>query len=381
MHFLGPNCIGVVNSYENLNTTYFPYEAQPGYVGMASQSGSYVTQMFGCLAGLGLGFSQALSVGNEAMIDITDCLQYLGNCPRTRVIVLYIEAIRRGRQFFRVAMNVGKSKPIIAVYVGGSSAGRQAALSHTGAMAGPDRLYDGMFKQAGIIRAQSILHAFQWCVVLGAQPLPRGQRVGILTHSGGPGASAADAAERHGLEPATFSPDTRQRLLDIVPHTASVENPVDLTFNRDPNEYSKVLPGILLDDPGVDSLFMYLLMPAARVKQAALALGQDPAAAEDAAQEFLKQQASAIADLASRYDKPVVGASFSPITDLSVQILREAGVSVLPSPEAAMEALAALSRYARFRRRLASREYEDHAECLGQSGPRAGRGAGAGPDV
>ena len=136
--FTGPNCIGVVNTGEKLNTTFFRYTAKPGFIGMASQSGSFVTQMFEHLLKFGIGFSQAFSVGNEAMTDITDCIEYLGSCPDTKVIGLYIEAIRRGREFFRVAREVSKVKPIVAYYIGGSEAGRKAALSHTGALAGPD---------------------------------------------------------------------------------------------------------------------------------------------------------------------------------------------------------------------------------------------------
>ena len=103
IHFIGPNCIGVVNPYAKLNTTFFPYEASPGFIGMASQSGSFITQVFVHLEKFGLGFSQGFSVGNEAMTDITDCLEYLGQCPHTKVIALYIEGVRRGRDFFRVA--------------------------------------------------------------------------------------------------------------------------------------------------------------------------------------------------------------------------------------------------------------------------------------
>ncbi len=119
IHFIGPNCIGVVNPYAKLNTTFFPYEATPGFIGMASQSGSFITQVFVHLEKFGLGFSQGFSVGNEAMTDITDCLEYLGQCPHTKVIALYIEGVRRGRDFFRVAREVSKRKPIVAYYIGG----------------------------------------------------------------------------------------------------------------------------------------------------------------------------------------------------------------------------------------------------------------------
>jgi acetyl-CoA synthetase (ADP-forming) len=160
MRFLGPNCIGVANTRHKLNTTFMAFQGAPGFIGMASQSGSFVTQMFGYLSDYALGFSTAFSVGNEANIDIVDCMEYLGACPDTRVIALYIEGIRRGRAFVETARSIVPKKPIVALYVGGSEAGSRAGLSHTGALAGPDRLYEGIFRQSGVIRARSVTEMF-----------------------------------------------------------------------------------------------------------------------------------------------------------------------------------------------------------------------------
>ncbi|MEJ2025659.1 MAG: CoA-binding protein, partial [Deltaproteobacteria bacterium] len=257
MRFLGPNCIGVVNSHSRLNTTFFPYDTAPGFIGMASQSGSFVTQMFGYLRRFGIGFSSAISVGNEANIDIVDCLQYLAACPHTKVIALYIEAIRRGREFLQVARSVTPHKPIVAFYVGGSEAGKRAGFSHTGAMAGPDRLYDGVFRQSGIIRARSIEELFDFCWTLGSCPLPKGNRVVIQTHSGGPGAAAADACSRAGLRLPSLSPATREKLAPLVPLTGSTNNPVDLTFTKNPRDYFHPIPKTLLEGEETDGLLVY----------------------------------------------------------------------------------------------------------------------------
>ncbi|MBI5249264.1 MAG: CoA-binding protein [Desulfomonile tiedjei] len=350
--FIGPNCIGVVNPHLKLNTTFFPYDASPGFIGIASQSGSFVTQMFVHLEKFGIGFSQGFSVGNEALVDIADCLEYLGKCPDTKVIALYIEAIRRGRDFFRVAKEVSKIKPIVAFYVGGSESGKRAAHSHTGAMAGPDLLYDGIFKQAGIIRAASIEELFDLCMVLGSQPLPEGDRIAILTHSGGPGAAAADTAERSGLKLAHFSAETVNSLMDLVPHTASVSNPVDLTFNRNPSDYTKAMPQILLKDEQVDSLFMYLLIPLRRVMQAIAATGADPENAALLADVYLDGQTASVAELSANSGKPVVGASFCTRGEPFIRKLQDSGVPVLTSPERAIKALAALTNYARAKRAM-----------------------------
>jgi acetyl-CoA synthetase (ADP-forming) len=200
---------------------------------MASQSGSFITQMFDYLGTrFGQGFSTGFSLGNEADIDMADCIRYLGACPHTRAIALYIESIRRGRAFIEAAREVSAIKPIVAYYVGGSETGKKACLSHTGSLAGPDRLYDGVFKQSGIIRARSVEEMFDFCYALGSCPLPKGNRAVIQTHSGGPGAAAADACGRSGIELPALSPATLEKLGSYVPHTGSVNNPVDLTFTK-----------------------------------------------------------------------------------------------------------------------------------------------------
>jgi len=353
IRFMGPNCIGVVNTHHKLNTTFYPYEARPGFIGMASQSGSFVTQMFVQLEKLGLGFSQAFSVGNEAVTDITDCLEYLGHCPDTKVVALYIEAIRRGRDFVTVAKEVSRKKPIVAYYVGGSKAGSRAGLSHTGALAGPDPLYDGIFRQCGITRAYSVEELFDFCYVMGSQPLPKGNRLAILTHSGGPGAAASDSADRSGLELADFSPSTVEAMKGVVPHTASVRNPVDVTFSRNHSDYMCRLPELLLADESVDLLFLYCLMPHKRVIGSVLAsLGKTEEEMEAIAEQYIQSQCEAVAGLSSRLGKPVAGATFCTRSEVFVRELQDRGFPCLPSPERAVRALAALARYAEARHAL-----------------------------
>ncbi|MGC8905918.1 MAG: acetate--CoA ligase family protein [Desulfomonilaceae bacterium] len=351
IRFLGPNCIGAVNPRHKLNTTFYPYEASPGFIGMASQSGSFVTQMFVHLAKFGLGFSQGLSVGNEAVTDVTDCLEYLGECPWTKVIGLYLEGIRRGTDFLRVAAEASQKKPIVAYYVGGSAAGRQAGVSHTGAMAGRDEVYNGVFAQTGIIRASSMEELFDFCWVLGSQPLPKGNRIAVLTNSGGPGAAAADAAERSGLVLARFTDATRNALKALLPHTASVANPVDMTFARNHSDYFDAIPRILLEDEGVDGLFIYFLMPHKRIITSVMkAMAGESGDAQAIADEYVKSLASAVSSLAAAYGKPVVGGSFYTRNEFFIRELQDRGLPVLPSPERAVRALGALARYAAYRR-------------------------------
>jgi acyl-CoA synthetase (NDP forming) len=356
MRFLGPNCIGAVNPWHKLNTTFFPYTVSPGFIGMASQSGSFVTQMFDYLGGFGLGFSTAVSVGNEADTDIVDCLEYLAACPHTRVIALYIETVRRGRTFLETARAITPHKPIVALYVGGSEAGKRAGFSHTGAMAGPDRLYGGMFQQSGIIRATSIDELFDFSWVLGACPAPKGNHVIIQTHSGGPGVAAADACGRVGLELPPLSSATQEKLAPFVPPTASMNNPVDLTFTKNPLDYFHAIPRVLLEGRETDGLMVYFLMPTRTVRSALESVGFSEDQVLEQGEKIIEDQSAAIAGLPGKYRKPVIGYSVRTRDDLFIAKLQDKGIPVLGSPERGARAMGALVRYARWCRDVHHRE-------------------------
>jgi acetyl-CoA synthetase (ADP-forming) len=345
IRFLGPNCLGVTNPHHKLNTTFLPYTADPGFIGFASQSGSFLTQMFDYLATFGLGFSTALSVGNEANIDLVDCLDYLALCPHTKVIGLYIEGLRRGRAFIEVARRIVPHKPIVAYYVGGSEAGKRAGLSHTGALAGPDRLYDGVFNQSGIIRATSMTELFDYCWVLGSCPPPRGNRMVIQTHSGGPGATAADACGRAGLELTRFSEETIKNVSPFVPHTGSLNNPVDITFSKNPLDFFDGIPKTLLADPKADALLIYLMLPDHHVKRGFLQMGIPEDQIEDNLNQMVKTISQTIIGLPKIHQKPVIGFSYRAQVDRLIRYLQKKGFPVLPSPERAARAMAALVRY------------------------------------
>ncbi len=353
IRFLGPNCIGVANPHGKLNTTFFEFDGLPGYIGLASQSGSFVTQMFSHLAGYGLGFSTAISVGNEADTDIIDAMIYLGACPHTKVLALYVEAISRGEAFLEAARAIIPHKPIVAFYAGGSEAGRRASFSHTGAMAGSDRIYDGIFRQCGVIRATSITELFDFCWVLVTQPAPRGPRVVIQTQSGGPGGAAADACDRNGLELPTLSGATIERLTPIVPHTGSITNPVDMTYHKDPEHYFHVLPKVLIEEERADMLLIYLLLPIQIVHQTLSRMGLSEEQISDEADKLIDAQCEAVAHLAKTGGKPLVGYTFRNLNERLIRGLRERDIPVFPEPQRAARALKALLDYARTRENLA----------------------------
>ena len=357
IRFTGPNCIGMVNTHYRLNATFLPHEGRPGSIGIASHSGSFVTQMFSYLnSQFGQGFSTGFSLGNEADIDMVDCLEYLGACPNTKVIALYVESIRRGRAFIDAARAVAGIKPIVAFYAGGSETGRRACLSHTGAMAGPDRLYDGVFRQSGIIRARSIQEMFDFCHVLGAAPLPENNRVIIQTHSGGPGAAAADACGRTGIELPALSAATLEKLAPFVPHTGSVGNPVDLTFTKNPLDFFHAIPNALLEENNAGGLLVYFLATELMVRRALIALGvpEDEVAAQ--ADKIIDDQCAAVAGLIAAHGKPVVGFSFLTRINPFITGLQGKGVPVIAGPERAARAYGAMVTYTRLREKIRQSE-------------------------
>ena len=344
--FLGPNCLGVANPHHKFNMTFLPFEGQPGFIGLASQSGSLITQMFSYLDRFGIGFSSGISVGNEANVDIVDCMEYLAACPHTKVIGLYIESIRRGRAFIDLARSIVPSKPIVAYYAGGSEAGKRASFSHTGSMAGPDSLYDGVFRQCGIIRANTITELFDFCWVLGSCFRPQDKRVVVQTHSGGPGAAAADACSRNGLKLPRFSENTLANLAALVPHTGSVNNPVDLTFSKNPMDYFAAIPDVLLADSAAQGLLVYYLTPKQLIRRTMESMEIPPDQIPELTEKLFKDQAGSLASLVKKHRKPVIGFTFQSFENTFIQKLIQNGLPVFPSPQRAARAMSALVCYA-----------------------------------
>lgn len=352
IRFLGPNCIGVVNPHHRFNVTFFTYDSDPGFIGIASQSGSFVTQMFDYLSRFGLGFSTGFSVGNEANIDIVDCMEYLAACPHTKVIALYIEAIRRGREFIEAARSIVPHKPIVAFYVGGSEAGKRAGLSHTGAMAGPDDLYEGVFRQSGVIRAHSVEELFDFCWVLGSCHQAGGNRVIIQTHSGGPGAAAADACGRLGLELPILSDEIQERLGLYVPHTGTISNPVDITFSKNNLDFFSNIPGVLLEEKKADVLLIYFFMPWKMMKQSFRNLGIAEDEMDEQSRNFVGSLGGMFGQLRANHHKPIIGYTYDTSANPVIKEIQSQGIPIIPGPTRAARAVEALVRYSRYREEI-----------------------------
>lgn len=352
IRILGPNCLGIANLYHKINTTPMPVDCDPGFIGLVSQSGSFVAQMYSYLDQYNLGFSTAFSVGNQLNVDIIDCMRYLGECPNTKVIALYIESLDRGEEFIKAAREITPHKPIVALYVGGSESGRRAAFSHTGSLSGPDDLYEGAFKQGGVIRAHTITELFDFCGILGSQPKPNGRNIAILTHSGGPGAIAADACGRLGLNLLQFTSETCENLREFIPHTGSVNNPVDLTFTRNPRDLLISIPEVLLEDTEVDILLIYLFMPEVMGIRGLIASGLSKEEAGSMYNQMMDEVGVLFKKLRKKTHKPIIGFTFRDLGEKLQQIFMDGGMPVFPSPERSVKSIRALVQYYEYQEKL-----------------------------
>ncbi len=354
--FNGPNCIGVCNPTHGYNNTWFPYEGKPGPIGLASQSGTYSCHSLNYIKNLGSGFSKVISVGNEMTLDLVDCLEYFENDSETKSIALYIEGIRRGRDFIRVARRVARKKPIVALYVGGTEAGARAGASHTAVMSGPDEVYDGAFRQAGVLRASSFLEMLDWCWVLAEQPVPKGNNVAIVTNSGGPGSSFADAAGRLGMNVPVLSDGIQAALRKIIPFTASSKNPVDITFAVDmTNLIMDKIPRLLLSAPEIDGLLLYGIFTSQVFAKYAAEMGTDLPFSSEKMREFDEMMSEKFSNIPKEFGKPIVCSTFfTRDDDELIRRLQDKGIPMLPSSERAAIALNALYRYGQIREKLAN---------------------------
>lgn len=354
IRFVGPNCMGILNSAISLNLTVMRFDGRPGLLGIASQSGTYITQTLAYLRNRGIRLSKAISTGNEANIDLIEAMSYLGEDEQSRAVALYVESIRDGQRFIEEARKITPYKPVFAQYVGGSTAGARAGLSHTGAMAGPDFLYDGIFKQAGIIRVHSIedLYAHGWTAA--TQPPLQGNRIAVITHSGGPGTAMANAAEQGGLTVPTLSAEVQNQIRPYIPPHASSANPVDLTFNMDTDQMTIHIPEILLKSGEIDGLIIHGPMRSGWMKEVYphLSMLFNNLPLEDFLANFPNNLAAAMA-LPAKYKLPLLICSFLDRSDNFVETYEDNNIPVFDAPEKTARAMLSLLRHKEIRGRKA----------------------------
>ena len=277
---VGPNCLGIASSAPRLNATFAGRAFPPGRAAFSSQSGALGIALLEQAEGRGLGLSSFVSIGNKADVSSNDLLEYWEDDPETDLVLLYLESFGNPRKFARVAKRLARKKPILAMRSGTSSRGARAASSHTAAMAGSDAAVEALFRQAGVLRASTLEELIDTAALLSSQPLPRGNRVAVLTNAGGLGILAADACDGAGLVLPDLAEETRTQLDAILPGEASTANPVDMLGTAGGDTYERAIP-ILLADPGVDAvLVLFVLTIVADTEDVAAAIARASVGAE-----------------------------------------------------------------------------------------------------
>jgi acetate---CoA ligase (ADP-forming) len=237
VRMLGPNVLGIINTYHNMYASFDPYKLKQGNVSVISQSGAICGAIIRWADHKQVGLAKVISIGNKADISEIDLLEALADDEETKVIVGYLESIADGQEFIRAAEKVTQKKPVIIFKAGTSSAGMKAASSHTGSLAGADVAYGAAFRRSGVIRADNFEQLYDYATAFSMQPAPRGKSVAIVTNAGGLGVICADSVENSGLKVAQLDHQTATALKKKLPNAASVGNPIDVLGDADPERY------------------------------------------------------------------------------------------------------------------------------------------------
>jgi acetyltransferase len=255
LRIIGPNCFGIICPRSKLNATFADMLPNAGNIAFISQSGALGSAILDWAIDQNIGFSNFVSVGSMIDVDFGDLIDFFGNDPQTRSILMYIEGITDARKFMSAARHFARTKPIIVVKAGQFGASAKAAASHTGSLTGEDIVYDAAFKRAGIVRVEEIADLFNAAEVLGMQPLPQGPRLAIITNAGGPGVMATDALLNRGGQLASLDPKTMKTLNNLLPPYWSHSNPIDILGDATAERYRSVMD-LCLADPNVDGILL-----------------------------------------------------------------------------------------------------------------------------
>jgi acetyltransferase len=312
----------------SMNATFGTPMSKEGNIAFISQSGALCVAVLDYAKESNIGFSKFISMGNKAGLTENELLLYLKNDPKTDVILMYLEDLVNGREFMKIARDITSSptnpKPIIALKAGRTLLGAKAASSHTGSLAGSDRVYDAIFSQCGVLRGETLEELFDYVKAFSSQPLPKGENVAIITNSGGPGILATDSCIRHGLNIAPLSPNTVKTLKTILPPQASLNNPVDLIAEAQHEQYEAALREILKDKNVHSSIIILTATSFTEVDKIA----------------------ESIVKTAKKFQKPVL-CSFLGVYDVSsgIEILEENGIPSYRFPESAARVLSEMTKF------------------------------------
>jgi acetyltransferase len=324
MRIIGPNCLGVMNPLTGFNATFAKGIAKPGNVAFISQSGALLTAILDWSLTENVGFSAFVSTGSMLDVNWGDLIDYFGDDPHTRSILIYMESIVDARAFLSAAREVSLNKPIIVIKAGRSEAAAKAAASHTGSLTGSDEVLDAAFRRCGVLRVDQISDLFSMADVLAKQPRPTGRRLAIVTNAGGPGVLATDALLASGGELAVLSPQMRQTLDSFLPPQWSHNNPIDVLGDAAPERVAKAIKAVA-EDSANDGVLV-VLTPQDMT---------DPT-----------QTAQAVKELAKMDGKPLL-ASWMGGAEVAAghAILSRAGIPTFDFPDAAARAFTYMWRY------------------------------------
>ncbi|HOQ02556.1 MAG TPA: acetate--CoA ligase family protein [Bacillota bacterium] len=326
MRIVGPNVLGIIDTHTPFNATFAKEMALEGNIAFISQSGALCIAILDWSLKNGLGFSQFVSMGNKADLNEADFIEAASHDEDTKVICLYLEDVVEGDRFIKVAREAIQRVPVVALKSGVSSAGAQAASSHTGALAGSDTAYSAAFRHAGILRATTMTQLFELANAFTTQPIPKGKRTAVVTNAGGLGIVATDAIELGGLEMARFSEDTIALLREKMPPMANIYNPVDVIGDAHYDRYEIALNAVLVD-PNVDAVTV-LLSPTAVLE--------------------VDKVAEVIVEANRKHpEKPIVAAFTGGFAvEQAVEYLKKHGVPIFAFPEEAVSTLIGMTEFA-----------------------------------
>ena len=331
---IGPNCSGMFSASADMNFLGVP-QIERGPISVLAQSGNVIDSLTHYARMRGVGFSKIISVGNAIGVNFHEYIDYLKDDPDTKVIMTYLEGIKDGNNLVRVVRETAKKKPVIALKVGRSSAGARAAASHTGSLAGDEVIVDAAFRQAGIVRVSNADELFDMAEVFANCPLPKGNRVAILSEGGGDNSIAADNAEKYGMDVPVLSIETQERMKPFLLEGMPASNPIDYggTAEENPHMITECVK-VCMEDDQVDGIFITGFFGGFK----------DIIAAHVA--ELEEQASKDMVDLVKRYKKPLfVHTSFARDPIKSLDILKAAGVPVIESSERTAQCLSALMQF------------------------------------
>ena len=352
MVMAGPNGQGVVSTAVSMCAQIVAPYPPPGRISVVSQSGNLVSSFLNYAERTGVGVSKAVSAGNAAQTTLADYYDYFAEDPETAVVLSYLEGVGDGRRLLAAIRSLVRRKPLVVLKGGVAAEGKRAAASHTGSLASDDRIFDGIARQLGVVRAPTVEHAFEWAATFATQPLPRGRRVAVLTSAGGWGVLAADACAAAGLVLAPLPDDVRRAIDGMVPARWSRSNPIDLAGGETRDTIPAVLD-LLCAHSEIDAVLHLGIGIQANQARAFRTGPFFPAHGLDRITGFHESQdrryAQAAQEASERHDKPVLVATELAVADpdnAGPLAVREGGRICYPSAHRAIQALAALVRYA-----------------------------------